>query len=49
MENEKDTFIIFFDLEKLIKEFEKSMIGLEEVIKLLKSDINKPFDITKKS
>ena len=49
MENEKDTSIIFPDLEKSIKEFEKSMAGLEEVIKLLKSDINKPFDIIEKS
>ena len=45
MENEKDTSIIFPDLEKSIKEFEKNMAGLEEVIKLLKSDINKLFDI----
>ena len=47
MKNEKDTSIIFSDLEKLIKEFEKSMVELEEIIKLIKSDINKPFDITK--
>ena len=49
MENKKDTFIIFLNLEKSIKKFEKSMVGLEEVIKLLKSDINKPFDIIEKS
>ena len=49
MENEKDTSIIFPNLEKSIKEFEKSMVRLEEVIKLLKSNINKPFDIIEKS
>ena len=47
MKNKKNTSIIFSDLEKSIKEFEKSITGLEEIIKLLKSDINKPFDITK--
>ena len=31
--------LIFPDLGKLNKEFEKSMAGLEEIIKLLKSDI----------
>ena len=49
MENKKNTSIIFPDLEKLIKKFEKSIVRLEEIIKLLKSDINKPFDIIEKS
>jgi len=40
--------LIFPDLGKSIKEFEKSLAGLEASVKLLKSDINKllPFDIS---
>ncbi|GBC04855.1 hypothetical protein RclHR1_05900002 [Rhizophagus clarus] len=34
------------DLGETIKAFEKSLEGLENMLKLLKSDINKPFDVT---
>jgi hypothetical protein len=37
--------LIFPDLREANKEFEKSLAGLEEAVKLLKSDIEKPLSI----
>jgi hypothetical protein len=36
-------------LEEVIKAFEKKMEGLENLVKLFKSDINKMFDISDSS
>ena len=47
--SKKDTFNnLPNDLEEAIKAIEKSLEGLENIVKLLKSDIKKPlpFDVT---
>src|SRR5438034_8069106 len=38
--------LIFPDLGKSIKEFEKSLAGLENMVKLFKSDVSKMYDIS---
>ena len=41
--------LIFSDLGNSIKEFEKNLEALENMVKLIKSDVNKMFDISDSS